>query len=166
MYLRIISLLLLVLVTILSCTKPPTYPDSPIISEPSFNQQEIEQGNTVEKADTLELFFAFTDGDGNLGSEGDSLDVYLTDSRTGFVNLFKLPFVPELGSGNGISGVVTVRMSNTPANICCIHPVSLQDCQPFPDYPMDTVSYTIQIRDRDGNFSNKIQSETISIICN
>ena len=95
-----------------SCVKPPNYPDEPVIEYIGLNKNTIAQGNQNTPADTLQVLFSFTDGDGDLGFPDDSLnifDAFLTDSRDGFRHVFRLPVLPEQGLGNGVSGDNTVQ---------------------------------------------------------
>ena len=148
------------------CVQPPDYPDEPVIEFVRLNKSSIAQGNSGARPDTLAVIFSFTDGDGNIGFDNDSIDVFLTDSRDDFINRFKLPVIPDQGSGNGISGEVTIKLPNTPFNICCTFPDGSTACQQNDKFPVDTFSYTIQIRDRDFNVSNKIQTDLVTILCN
>lgn len=149
-----------------ACIQRPEYPVQPVITYEGLSKRVIAQGSSSALPDTLDLLFSFTDGDGDLGYENDSLDIFLTDSRDGFVENLKLPVFPSQGTGNGISGEITVRVFNKPFNICCTYPNGQVPCTPSTIYPVDTFSYGIQIRDRAGNFSNKVQSEVITILCN
>ncbi len=160
------ALLLLAALFFATCTQPPDYPKEPYIGFIGFNQNSISQGTLNAPLDTLAVTFSFTDGDGDLGSENDSLDVFFTDSRDGFVTNFKLPFIPEQGGGSGISGDVTVKIINKPFNICCGNLATGEACQPNIPGPTDTLSYFIQIRDRAGNFSNKTRTSTLTLLCN
>lgn len=150
-----------------NCVQPPNYPAIPAIEYVGMNQQSIEQGNSTTRPDTLEITFSFTDGDGDLGfGPGDStVDIFLTDSREGFTDIKKLPMIPDQGIGNGISGEITVRLPNR-LPLCCTYADNSTPCQPHPTIKTDTMSYTIQIKDRAGNMSNKIQTEVITILCN
>lgn len=158
--------LALTLTLAIACIKPPDYPDEPKIDYIGLSKNVIAQGNGNSPADTLAVVFGFTDGDGDLGSATDSVDIFLTDSRDGFTNSFKLPVIPEQGIGNGISGEITIRIPNKPFNICCTYPDGFDACLPNPNFPVDTFSYGIRIRDRAGRFSNSIQTGTITILCN
>lgn len=149
-----------------ACIKPPNYPKEPVLSDINLNKNSIAQGNGNSPADTLIVNFSFTDGDGDLGDQGDSVDVFLTDSREGFVNNYKLPMIPEQGVGNGISGEITIKIPNKPFNICCTYPDQSDPCIPNPSFPVDTFSYNIRIRDRAGHLSNAIRTEKITILCN
>ena len=161
-----IILLFLAALSFNACVQPPDYPNEPVIEFGRLNKNTIAQGNSGAFSDTLAVIFNFTDGDGNIGYEGDSIDVFLMDSRDDFINRFKLPVIPEEGSGNGISGEVTLKIPNKPFNICCTFPDGSSACQPNTTFPTDTFSYTIQIRDRSGTLSNKVQTDLITILCN
>lgn len=156
---------LLIITAFYGCIRQPEFPDEPIIAYMDVNKLAIAQGNNIALADTLAIRFSFTDGDGDLGTASDSFDIFLTDSRDGFINNFKLPVIPEKGSGNGISGEITIRIPNIPFNICCTYPDGSTACQPNTRFPKDTFSYSIQIRDRNNRYSNIIQTETITILC-
>lgn len=155
-----------------SCVKPPEYPDEPVLSYNTgdgdgFNQSTIAQGSQGSVSDTLILAFSFTDGDGDIGYEVDSFDVFFTDSRFGIADFRRLPIIPDQGTGNGIEGKITLRFPNQPSNICCAYE-NAPACSPHQEVggnPTDTFSYTLQIRDRAGNWSNKVQTETVTIIC-
>ena len=159
------SLLTLILLAgvIWTCTKPPDYPDEPVITFERLSKPAIEQGNAGTRPDTLELVIGFTDGDGDIGS--DSINVFLTDSRNGAREIFRINPIPKQGTGNGISGEITIKMPNR-IYFCCTFPNTTNTCFPSTEYPQDTVSYTVQIKDRGGNLSNRVQTSTITILCN
>lgn len=148
---------------ILSCTKPPDYPDEPVITFERFSKTVIEQGNAGTRPDTLELVIGFTDGDGDIGS--DSINVFLTDSRNGAREIFRINPIPKQGTGNGISGEIMIKMPNR-IYFCCTFPNTTNTCFPSKEYPEDTVSYSVQIKDRAGNLSNKVQTSALTILCN
>ena len=151
------------LFTLGSCVKPPNYPNEPEIEYIGLNKNVISQGNTTAGPDTLVIFFSFTDGDGDLGFDGDSLDVFLTDSRDQFKNPFKLPVIPDEGIGNGISGEITFRLLTT----CCVYPPNsnFEACEPSDVFPVDTLVYEIYMMDRAGNESNRILTDPIFLQC-
>lgn len=166
MKLSFAALSLFVVLTLLSsCTQPPNYPDVPEIMNVQLNKLAIRQGNQFNPTDTLSVSFDFTDGDGDLGFEQDTIDIFLQDSRDDFETTFRIPFIPNQGTNNGISGTLTVKIVNTPFNICCTFPDGSTACQPNTTFPIDTFSYGIRIRDRAGNFSNKLQTDQITILC-
>ncbi|MEM8908469.1 MAG: hypothetical protein AAGD05_11530 [Bacteroidota bacterium] len=152
----------LALLSFVACTQPPDYPDEPIIEYKTMTKNTMLQGSVNN--DSLLMTVTFTDGDGDLGEMGDNRDpqssVYLVDTRINdTLTPRTIPFVPEQGAGNGISG----DMSFTVFTTCCIY--LGQACQVFEDQPIDTVRYLIQIKDRAGNFSNVVESEPIFLLC-
>lgn len=149
-----------------ACVQPPDYPEEPVIEYIGFNTLVFPQGGPNTGSDTLVLEFAFTDGDGDLGYEDGTVDVFITDSRTGFENARKLPVIPREGIGNGISGEITLRFPNQPSEFCCLYPDGAQGCLPNADFPVDSFFFEIQIQDRSGNRSNMIKTETVTLICN
>lgn len=160
---KVLLLLVLVAGIIVNCTKPPDYPDEPVITFERFSKSAIEQGNAGTRPDTLQLVIGFTDGDGDIGS--DSINVFLTDSRNGAREIFRINPIPKQGTGNGISGEIMIKMPNR-IYFCCTFPNTTNTCFPSTEYPEDTVSYTVQIKDRAGNLSNKVQTTPITILCN
>ena len=141
------------------CIAAPNYPNTPEITFKSLSKNTMKQG--VFNNDSLLLSFTFTDGDGDLGQE-DSSSIFLTDLRSGFGQpTFKFPYVPENGSGNGITGEVNLALYTT----CCYFPDGTPPCQTSPNYPNDTLQYEIYIVDRAGNKSNVIKTSEIILIC-
>lgn len=148
---------------ILACVNPPDYPNTPVIEYIGLSKPQVRQGNGVLANDTLSIMFSFTDGDGDLSIE-DSTDVFLYDSRIpDEIFQRKLPTIPEDGTGNGIRGEITINIQSGNLGICCIE--NGFACPSNPQNAIDTFSYEIQIRDRAGNLSNRIRTETIDIIC-
>jgi hypothetical protein len=148
------------------CVQPPDYPETPVLEYIGFNKLTVAQGGGVLGNDTLVLTIGFTDGDGDLGYEDGTVDIYITDSRDSFSEVRKLPVIPEQGVGNGISGEICLVFPNEPFNICCIYPDLTPGCQPNEDFPTDSLSYEVYIIDRAGNQSNIIRTETVTLLCN
>lgn len=145
-----------------ACVKPPEFPNEPVITFESLSKDQIYQF-TNGPLDSIQVHFSFTDGDGDLSLiDSDSVDVFLTDSRLGIQTPFRLPMIPPEGTGNGISGDIFINVINT-TGICCIFNNRL--CAADPAYPIDTFTYSIQIRDRAGNLSNIIRTDPIEILC-
>ncbi len=161
--------LFLAITSFLACTKPPDYPLEPVITFKSLSKSTLPQGNL--NSDSLTIIFSYTDGDGDLGNDENQASVFLKDMRTGFESpSFSIPFVPEQGAGNGISGEIAIQVFTS----CCIHPILNQICMPFGDadqysgnlfFPIDTLAYEIYIVDRAGNESNVIKTDPIFLQC-
>lgn len=156
---------LLLLGVLTSCTQPPDYPIEPVLEFTSLSRNTMIQGSGPQ--DSLIVNFSYTDGDGDLGNNSDSLDVFFTDTRlaNGVPLTYKLPFVPLQGTGNGISGEISIQIPTS----CCTVPdnpqINLCD-NPIPDmFPRDTLVYEIYIKDRAGNESNRILTDDIILSC-
>lgn len=149
-----------------SCTKPPDYPDEPVIEFLSLSRSTIPQGTNLN--DTIWITIGFTDGDGDIGLE-ETTDKQLTIIDTHFNSITEdnimqvsVPFVPEQGAGNGISGTISVATFTN----CCVHPVQgAAPCSVIPGYPTDSLVYEIFMTDRAGNESNHIFTEPIILLC-
>lgn len=142
-----------------SCIDPPDYPVQPEIEYLGMSKFQMVQDEF--HTDSIFVFFSFTDGDGDLGSN-DSLNVFLIDTRDNFItNRYRLPFFPEEGANNGVSGEITVKIFTT----CCIYPTGQPPCTPSEQFPFDTVSYRIYIKDRAGHQSNIIETDPILVEC-
>lgn len=146
-----------------SCTQPPDYAPEPQIQFLGFNKSIIHQGIIGNPIDTLNISFSFEDGDGNLGSQ-ETVDVYLTDSRSNFQERFLLPIFENDASEQGISGTITLKLPNN-IYLCCTFPNTTDACFRNPTYPRDSFFYNIQIQDRAGNLSNIIKTDILTLIC-
>ncbi len=158
---KIKRLLYLVLfVAFATCIRPPDYPIEPQITFVGMTKTTMRQGFGSE--DSVYYTLSFTDGDGDLGgiSGKDSLNVFITDRRSNkpVEQTFRIPFVPEAGAKNGISGEIRFLMFTT----CCL---SLEPCIATPSRPTDTLSYDIYIKDRAGHKSNVVQTKPIILLC-
>ena len=152
---------------LLACSTPPEYPNEPILTYRGLSRVSIPQSSgTQNELDTMIIRMGFTDGDGDLGDK-DSINIFLTDSRDGFEHVFKINEIPQLGSGTSISGEIAIKLTNNPSTkyFCCTFPNTRVTCIPSMEFPEDTMSYTIRVRDRAGNWSNTIRTETFRILC-
>jgi hypothetical protein len=146
---------------VLSCTKPPDYPKEPVIKYLRMTKKTMKQSDLSK--DTTFVTVAFTDGDGDIGDK-DSLNVFLTDKRDGFRAFqFRVPTIPTIGVGNGISGEMTFAVYTS----CCYFPQNkYPPCtRNIKEYPTDNLIYQIFIKDRAGNKSNTIDTEAITLLC-
>ena len=147
-----------------SCIKPPQFPVEPRITYVGVDNPQVFQGSATAPNDTLTIRFSFTDGDGDLSFADDSVDIFLVDSRVPqFPITYRIPSINPEGASNGIEGDIWVNIPNKPLNICCY--VNGQACAVSTTQAVDTFSYSIQIRDRAGNYSNIIRTEKITVLC-
>lgn len=154
---KLLGIYLIAILFIASCIKPPDYPDEPVIEFVSVGKTSL-----LQNTDTTLITISFTDGDGDLGLEDSETDknFILTDTRTGFQEFYKIPFIPQQGVGNGISGEIAINVLAQ----CCV-PTNGVPCQPNPGQPPENIVYTIQIKDRAGNLSNMVTMPPLELIC-
>lgn len=162
------------------CVQPPQYPVQPKISLVGISDTFIEQRAIIE------VIFSFQDGDGDIGIKdasgacpdtslckpkesptscynNDIFDIFITDERTGCLILsgMVIPEIPKKGNSDAISGEFTVKVGP----ICCLPPDNTAGCIPNFNYPSDTITCSVQIRDRSKNYSNRIYFGPIFIDC-
>ena len=145
----------IVIVGFVMCLRPPDYPIIPNIGFVRMSKNTLKQGDGLN--DSLRLTLSFEDGDGDIGSN-DSLNVFLTDARQANATPepFRMPFVPEQGAKNGISGEISLLVYTT----CC-----LPTCTSPNRKDLDSLYYDIYIKDRAGNKSNVIRTPFIGLKC-
>lgn len=162
-YLLIFVLALLVV----GCVKPPNYPDEPVITYVEVNQNTIPQASRNAPIDTLVIVIGFTDGNGDLSDDGTEPNIELIDSRDSTIIPNRIPVINDQGTENGIRGEITILIPNKiggSKGICCIFP-DRRICEVDPQYPVDVYHYTVRIMDRSGNWSNSMDTEDITILC-
>jgi len=162
-------LMVMLLIGLAACVKPPVYPIEPEIEFKSVSSTFIKSGYL----DTIS--FTFTDGDGDIGvnpssadtcnpcgfKSGDSsclkmrgFNVFLIDSRDTCVSSFASANIEQKGKYDDISGeIIVIRAIDSKK---CFAP-------PTPGCPRDTVVYTIVLRDKAGHFSNAVKTPPIII---
>ncbi len=154
----------LVAVLLHGCMKSPDYPVEPVIRFESLSQNVLDQGILgPDPIDSFTIVFSFTDGDGDISlPDGqDSSNIYVYDSRQMNISQnFRVPSIPDTELGKDISGEISLKL----AAPCCIFSNNTA-CYPNPAEPRDTLTYVIEIRDRAGHFSNRIQTSPIVLRC-
>lgn len=119
----------------------------------------------IFQQDSIIVVFSFEDGDGDLGRTEDATEnnVFFIDTRTGELdNSFGIPFIPQLGSSNGIMGEVQILLFST----CCLYDNGQDPCSSSSSTPYDSLEYEIYIVDRAGHESNHIFTNIITLVCN
>lgn len=154
-----ISLLIFSCYCWISCDKPPIYTDTPTITWETFS------ADTVQQLSGAVVFsFLFTDGDGDLGQDGDTANhILIVDTRRtpNDTSFYKIPTIERQGIVSAISGKIEVTVSQ----ICGIdqsNPLIL--CQPQANY-FDPIVYKIRIKDNAGRWSNEITTDTLYVKC-
>jgi len=148
-----------------ACVKPPDYPPEPVIEYVNMSKTQMKQGK--QREDSLTIYFNYTDGDGDLGypKPDNRPSIFIKDGRDSFVRFqYTLPYVEPQGTGNGISGVISIVVPTA----CCIYTTpqgATLTCKDVPTTFIDTLHYLITIKDRAGHISNEIQTGPIKLIC-
>ncbi len=146
-----------------SCVNPPDFPSEPEIEFISITPSVYFQKIAGNPDDTIAIKFSFKDGEGDIGFDNnDPKDIFVYDNRDDFRRLFSFPVIPDEGSGNGIKGEATILIVD---QVCCIYPDGSTPCLRNSRFPRDTISFSIEVRDREGNMSNRITTDVISIVC-
>lgn len=164
--LRYFALLVTALIVI-TCVKPPDYPDEPVITSVTVNRTSIAQASQSAPVDTLIITIGFTDGDGDLSDDDTEPNIVLVDSRDSTVVPNRIPAINEQGTENGIRGEIRILIPNKTGGskgICCIFP-DRRVCAVDSRYPINTYHYNIRIKDRAGNWSNEVETPDITILC-
>lgn len=126
----------------------------PKLTFKEVSRQAMQQGG----ADSLFLTFDFIDGDGNVGSDTNNIQVL--DSRTDeLLSTHRMPdFVNNVAQER--SGTITLVLRSP----CCVYPNGTR-CQSSTQYPTQTMRYQVRLIDQAGNWSNTIESSTIVLEC-
>jgi hypothetical protein len=148
-------LLATVIIGFVMCLRPPDYPIIPKIGFVRMSKNTMKQGDGLN--DSLRLILSFEDGDGDIGSS-DSINVFLYDTRqpNASPEIARMPFVPEAGAKNGISGEISLLVYTT----CC-----LPTCNSPLNKAMDSLYFDVFIKDRAGNKSNVVRTPLIGLKC-
>lgn len=143
------------------CLDAPNYPDEPYIEFLSVSKDTLLQGYFME--DSITIAFRFEDGDGDLGRESQdpANNVFFIDERTGEVETYGIPAIPQEGAANGVEGEIRIVVFST----CCFYNDGENPCEPHPTIAFDTIQYRIYILDRAQNKSNEILTTPIILRC-
>lgn len=112
-------------------------------------------------ADSLLVTFSFEDGDGNIGNDVED-NVFVRDARTH--QLVARYRIPEMNANRNRKGSRQGDITLILYSQCCIYPDS-SSCYANSVFPVDTMSYTIQVIDKAGNSSNVITTDRIQLDC-
>lgn len=152
--------ILVSLFSLSACIEPPKYSDIPEITAVEFNKTGISSG--TEK---FELHIFFQDGNGDF--DGGVNNLFITENRTCFTDVYTIPAIERNGNIDDISG--TILLPDL-VELCVLEwkNQTETDCLPFKKVNTitDTVKYDIQIKDNAGNESNVFTSPELYIICN
>lgn len=143
------------------CVIAPKYSDIPEITFEGISKNIVDQGRI--KDDSLYIRIKFTDGDGDIGDAQNKANIFMIDNRDRKMITYSMPFIPQKGVANGVSGTITI-LHTTLFNVCCYYKNG--DPCTIPAKPTtDTVKYKLYIEDRSGHRSNEIELQPIVINC-
>ncbi len=138
------------------CSDKNNINSAPQITYTGINKDTLRQGS-LGIEDTLVVAFSFIDLDGDLSGNPNNIEVI--DNRTGELHVTNaIPDLPAANNGN--VGNVVLQIPT----LCCLF-----DDKPAcsnPDGALDTLSFSISVFDAEGNESNMITTQEITIICN
>ncbi|MEY4877377.1 MAG: hypothetical protein RL708_2527 [Bacteroidota bacterium] len=131
-------------------TKPTINP--PISTTPEIEFIDASPTTVKQFNDSLKFTIKFTDGDGNVGDiSADSLSLFVTDNRNStLVERYHIPPVAPLNSSIVVQGQFSVILKNT---------ILLNSAN-----TSETTTFSFKLKDRTGNFSNVVQSGTITVV--
>jgi hypothetical protein len=155
---KILSFLLLTLIIFGISCKKNKYPDEPVLEFKSQSKSFMKQNGQ----DSMLIILNYTDGDGDIGS--DSIDnIFLLDKRTeNVLATYRFPN-DNNSTGNYRKGELQLIVYSG----CCIYNDStFTSCQPNPNQNLDTMRYLIQVKDRSGKMSNRIELKDLFLECN
>ena len=151
---------IIIFLSVVTCTSPPDYPIIPHIDFVSQSKSVVRSGQIAE--DSIYITLSFTDGDGKLGNNANdpnSLNIFTVNNLYNQpADSFRLPFIPEQGTKNGISGQIRLRLMTG----CC---KGVIPCDPYIKQKYDTLSYNISIKNRAGQLSNVVTTPPILLQC-
>jgi hypothetical protein len=156
---KILSFFLIVgILGMISCKKN-NYPDEPVLEFKSQSKNTMKQNGQ----DSMILVFNYTDGDGDVGN--DSIDnIFLLDKRTEqILASYRFPNDTDTEVGEYRKGELQLIVYSG----CCIYnDTSFATCTANPNQSLDTMRYIIEVKDRSGKMSNRIESEDLILECN
>ena len=143
---------LIVCTLISSCSKDgSTNPNAPISPIPSIELKSVSPQSIHQLSDSLVFEIQYTDGDGDLGDyDADTLSLWITDNRFPLTEKFHIPPLAPQGSAIAITGTLNVTLDH----------IILKD----QTASFESATFTVKLKDRAGNWSNEVTSDSITIL--
>ncbi len=155
--------LIILAVALCHCNDKKVFSEIPEIEFVGINQDTFNQGRQVN--DSIFITIRFRDGDGDIGFENNTANIFLKDNRDGFVNTFSSPVIPLSTTTASLEGTIRVLV-RTLLSVCCKYTTGQDPCSVSITQSIDSFYYQIHLLDRAGNKSNEVRSSTIYIRCN
>jgi hypothetical protein len=149
------SILLFIISLCLFCgckKDTPPFINPPTSTTPVIEFVDASPSTAKQFSDSIKFTIKFIDGDGNVGDiSADSLSLYLTDNRDAtLVERFHIQPIAPANSTVSVQGKFSILLKNT---------IILNS-----NNTSETTTFSIKLKDRAGNFSNTIQTNTITIV--
>ena len=151
-YIYLFALLFLAACTKTSTTIEEGDPLPTIGEEPAIELISVNPTTVQSYADSIAFTISYIDGDGDLGTEDpDITSIELIDQRAPDFLIFEYHLSPRTPSGAELSiqGILNIVLENS---------ILLDDSN-----TSEETTFTIRIKDRADNWSNTIETETITI---
>jgi hypothetical protein len=147
-----ILLLLAPSLLLFSCKKEESGTPNPPISEIPFIELKSVSPQLIHQLDDSLVFtIRYTDGNGDLGDySADTLSLLITDNRFPLTEKFHIPPLAPQGTSITITGDLLVTLDH----IILADHLSAEE----------RATFTIQLKDRAGNWSNEVTSDEITVL--
>ena len=141
-----IFLVLLLALALVACKEDEIDLQDPV---PQILGVTLNSNNIIEYQDSLVFNVRYRDGDGDLGeNDPNAANLFLIDNRIGVTERFRVQELAPEGANIPITGTLRVVLKST----------GITD-----NSFLQTVTYTLYLRDRAGNESNRFTTENIAV---
>jgi hypothetical protein len=155
--LKISVIIFIIFLSIISCkkndietNKSNTEKIDPISDTPAITLINVTPTTVTQLNDSIVFTIQYQDGNGDIGyKNADSTSLFLTDNRANLIEKYHIQPLTPSGSDIIIQGNLKIVLDRT---------AILDTTQ-----TQETTTYTIKLKDRAGNWSNEIITETITI---
>ncbi len=128
-----------------SCKKDEEDVNTPVISD-----LKVEPDTVVEFIDTVVISFSYVDRNGDLGEPDPNVNtVSVKDSRLQNADWYHLAPIAPLDASVPIEGTLKIKLNN-------LFIIGNAD--------KETLNFTVQIHDREGNISNELFSHDVVVV--
>lgn len=142
----------------MACSDEPIGNNAPEISYLAINKDNMIQGS-LGLNDTITVTLDFSDIDGDLS--GIENNVIVVDNRLDEIHVTNT--IPDLpNTKNGDIGTLFINIPT----LCCIFDDGTPACESPPNQPTNKMTFDIYLIDKNGNESNRVTTEEVTILCN
>ncbi|MEM6807233.1 MAG: hypothetical protein AAF696_37875 [Bacteroidota bacterium] len=145
---RSYGLILFLLSLLLACESGE--PIGPFSTTPEISQLKLSQDSLIEFIDSLYLEFSYEDGNGDIGfSSPNQKSLSVKDSRLEEADLYHIPPLADEELFVHIQGQLQVNLGK-------LFLLSNDE--------EEKIVFTVKLRDREGNWSEEVQSDTLLLL--